>query len=77
MRQVWEYEIAGGVKVRGIFMRYADRGGTDVTYWFHRLADDGVTPIVHANGGSTVDGVSGARLKAAKRIGALPVEKKA
>ena len=72
MRQVWEYEIAGGVKARGIFMRFSDRGGTDVTYWFHRLGEDGVTPIVGSNGGSTIDSVSGARLKEARCVGALP-----
>ena len=72
MRQVWEYTTATGATARGIFLRYSDRGGTDVTYWFHRLADDGVTPITYDNGGTLIDGVSGARLKAARRVGALP-----
>jgi hypothetical protein len=72
MRQVWEYETDTGSTARGVFLRYSDRGGTDVTYWFHRLADDGATPITHDNGGATVDLVAGARLKAARRIGALP-----
>jgi hypothetical protein len=70
---VWQYKDATGVERKGAMLRYSDFGGTDVTYWFHRLNENGV-PIVHENGGITMDGVSGARLKEAKRIGNVKIE---
>jgi len=69
MRQVWEYETYDGKHI-GLFNNFYDHGGTDVTYQFHRLGADGM-PIVYDNGGIRVDMVSGSRLKAAKRIGAV------
>jgi hypothetical protein len=71
MRQVWEYKTAAGVLVRGIWLGYSDRGGTDITYRFHRL-DQNNKPITHDNGGIELDLVSGSRLLQAKRIGTLP-----
>ena len=70
MLHVWEYESATGVLSRGVMLGFSDFGGTDVTYKFHRLGDDG-HPVVYDNGGRLVDMVSGARLKAAKRLGAV------
>jgi hypothetical protein len=51
----WRYEDARGVKREGVFIDFADYGGTDVTYFFRR--DDGA-----------VDLVSGSRLKLASPI---------
>jgi hypothetical protein len=65
---VWEYEITGGATVRGAMLGFSDRGGTDVSYRFHRLDDDG-RPICFDNGGIRMDVLSGAPLKAARRIG--------
>lgn len=65
---VWEYEAEGGVTVRGTMLGFSDHGGTDVSYRFHRLDDTG-KPITFDNGGIRLDIVSGARLKAARRIG--------
>lgn len=64
---VWEYEIYG-VTYRGAMLGFSDRGGTDVSYRFHRLGDDG-RPIIFDNGGIRLDILSGAPLKAARRIG--------
>lgn len=68
MLNVWEYEIAGGVTVRGAMLGFSDRGGSDVSYRFHRLDDSGI-PITFDNGGIRLDILSGAPLKAARRIG--------
>ena len=70
---VWQYEDATGVTRKGAMIKFSDFGGTDVTYWFHRLDEEG-KPIVHDNGGITLDLVSGARLKAATRIGNVKIE---
>jgi len=69
MRQVWKYETSQGW-FYGLFKNFSDRGGTDVTYFFHRLGPDGL-PIVFENGGIRLDCVSGSRLKAAERVGAV------
>lgn len=61
MHQHWTYEDAAGVRREGVFRGYTDFGGTDVTYRFRRL-----------DGSRTVDLVSGPRLKAAERLGAVP-----
>lgn len=53
---LWEYEDARGMTQRGHFVHFTDHGGTDVTYFFRRCAD------------GALDLVSGARLKAARRI---------
>ncbi len=66
-KPVWEYKDATGVKHRGVMMGFSDFGGTDVTYRFHRL-DENNTPIVFENGGISLDLVSGARLKEARRL---------
>lgn len=70
---VWQYEDATGIVRKGAMIKFSDFGGTDVTYWFHRLDQEG-KPIVHDNGGITLDLVSGARLKAATRIGNVKIE---
>jgi len=69
---VWQYKDATSVIRKGAMLKFSDRGGTDVTYWFHRLGEDG-KPIVHDNGGITLDLVSGPRLKAATRIGNVQI----
>ena len=65
---VWAYECALGLSREGAMVHFTGRGGTDVTYWFHRRGEDG-RPIVYENGGIALDLVSGAALKAARRIG--------
>ena len=65
---VWEYQDAIGIVRRGAMLGFSDHGGTDVTYRFHRLDESG-EPIRFDNGGFQMDCVSGAKLKAAKRIG--------
>lgn len=70
MLHVWEYQDARGVACRGVMRGHTDFGGTDVAYRFHRLDDTG-RPITYDNGGIALDLVSGARLKAAKRIGTM------
>jgi len=69
MNQVWRYDTSTG-EHHGIFLRFSDFGGNDVTYTFHRLGSDGM-PIVHDNGGRTVDCVGGSMLKKARRVGAV------
>lgn len=64
---IWEYEVSG-VTYRGAMLGFSDRGGTDVSYRFHRL-DDEDRPICYSNGGILMDILSGASLKAARRIG--------
>lgn len=64
---VWEYEVHG-VTYRGAMLGFSDHGGTDVSYRFHRLDNDG-RPITYSNGGILLDILSGAPLKAARRIG--------
>lgn len=64
---VWEYEV-GGATYRGAMLGFRDYGGTDVSYRFHRLGEDG-RPITFPNGGIRLDILSGAPLKAARRIG--------
>lgn len=71
MLQVWEYETATGVTVRGAMAGHSDFGGADISYRFHRLDDSGRV-IETQNGGHLLDIVSGSRLKAANRIGAMP-----
>lgn len=71
MRQVWKYRDAMDVEREGIFLRFTDRGGTDVSYYFHRLGADG-QPTTYPGGGYDLDIVSGARLKLATRVRAIP-----
>lgn len=71
MLQIWSYIDATGATRLGAMRGYSDFGGSDITYRFHRLGGDGL-PITHDNGGICLDLVSGFRLKAAKRIGAVP-----
>jgi len=52
----WAWQDATGIWREGYMETFTDHGGTDVTYWFRRDPD------------GTLDLVSGARLKAAKRI---------
>jgi len=70
MLQVWAYPDRADVTRYGVFARFSDFGGTDVSYYFHRLGDDGRV-IEYENGGRCLDVVSGARLKTAKRVGAI------
>ena len=69
---VWEYEVSD-VTYRGAMLGFSDHGGTDVSYRFHRLGDDG-RPITFDNGGIRMDVLSGAPLKAARRIGNQTIE---
>jgi hypothetical protein len=52
----WEYQDACGVTHQGYMQTFSDHGGTDITYWFRD----------HQTGALAL--VSGARLKAAKRV---------
>lgn len=70
MKQIWTYQDAMGVQRFGAMAGFSDFGGTDVTYRFHRLDDSGRV-IEYDNGGRCLDCVSGSRLKAAKRVGAV------
>lgn len=71
MWQVWEYETPTGEVVRGIPAGTSDFGGTDVSQRFHRIGPDG-RRVEYANGGVCLDIVSGSKLRAARRIGAMP-----
>lgn len=70
MLQIWTYQDAMGVQRFGAMVGFSDFGGTDVPYRFHRLGDDGHV-IEYPNGGHMLDVVSGGRLKAARRVGAI------
>lgn len=70
MLQIWTYQDAMGVQRFGAMTGFSDFGGTDVPYRFHRLGNDGRV-IEYPNGGHMLDVVSGSRLKAARRVGAI------
>lgn len=70
MLQIWTYQDAMGVQRFGAMIGFSDFGGTDVPYRFHRLGNDGRV-IEFPNGGRMLDVVSGARLQAARRVGAI------
>jgi hypothetical protein len=72
MLQVWEYETTAGATVRGAMAGFSDFGGGDVVYRFHRLDDAGRVMTFPGDGRMT-DSLGGARLKAARRIGAMEV----
>lgn len=71
MWQVWSYQSATGEECLGVIAGFNDFGGSDVTYRFQRLGPDG-RRIEYEGGGVYLDCLSGARLKAARRVGAMP-----
>lgn len=70
MVHIWEYQDAIGITRRGAYLDSYDRGGSDIGVKFHRLDDQG-KPIRYPNGGRECDIVSGAKLKAARRVGVM------